>query len=762
MTSPSFRFKNAALATDGQAASGEAANDRFHPGGQACVRDHSGFLIITNGINLNRRVDDVLGYDGTSATALQLLQMRAVREPVAPAVGMMGAGKVFGRDFRWFIRCVNTRTGEFSGLSPAYGKLTNLGTEQPTGGTTYLGQNAYFRFAATGYDPRTDALQLFRNASRTPGVYYLVSQKSTTGVSYVDFVDDVVDEDLINATVYVSDAVPSGPTWAEGIMPPVCRSWQDPIGRTLYFGRIRFGRIRPKTSNAYVTITQGTDLATLNSGTFVPYFVDPGRIGQRITFFMDADCTDPIADPTVYRFQKAESNTSFRIYPELAVSSDAAAGATVTLYYNITDDIDERWTYMSEAGLPWLIDPRKTIAVGDDYDDGPLAWFSLAGEIFVQTKRRIYRASNYASLDPSQTVQFTIAADEGMVGFDSGCVTPAGWAYVHERLGPRIFDGSATRPLDRRGAVAGAFLASSQFANFEPSALESVVVGYDGEHHAVIVSYVPLGQSTLKETMTYHFEDGVWRGPNRERVSCVGLLRSTSEGDVFVTGDDFGSLMTREAQVLDVVPSLANYPIATGTVGAVESMGRIFTASSVDFSADGDERLRGCPIWFKNTSTGAFYFSRIADVLSSTSLELDGPPVTDTDGSASLTSAWTFGIGDIRFILETTYIGDGGEPFLPKLLREVGVRFKRGASGDSTTFEIGVSDDADGTYRGERTDSTTSTIPTVAVASAVYGRVSPHREGATFQIRLRGSSREGTPQIGAAVVAVEVMPGTLP
>lgn len=349
-----------------------------------------------------------------------------------------------------------------------------------------------------------------------------------------------------------------------------------------------------------------------------------------------------------------------------------------------------------------------------------------------------------------------------MVGFDAGCVTPAGWAYVHERLGPRIFDGSTTRPLDRRGAVAGAFLASSQFANFEPSALESVVVGYDSEHHSVIVSYVPLGQSTLKETMTYHFEDGVWRGPHRERVSCVGLLRSTSEGDVFVTGDDFGSLMTRESQVLDVVPSMTNYPITTGTVGAVENMGRIFTASSVDFSADGDERLRGCPIWFKNTSTGAFYFSRIADVLSSTSVELDGPPVTDTDGSATLTSAWTFGIGDIRFILETTYIGDGGEPFLPKLLREVGVRFKRGGSSDTTTFEIGVSDDADGTYRGERTDSTTSTIPTVAVASSVYGRVTPHREGATFQIRLRGSSREGTPQIGAAVVAVEVLPGTLP
>lgn len=759
MTVPSYRFKNA-TATRGLIASGEGSAEFLHPILPTKMIPANGFLLILNGWNLNRRMADTVGYDGTASTAVQLLQMRAPRQALMPATSALGVGRVFGRSYFWMYRWRDSRTGEHSGLSPLPDWRIDLGTEQPSGSTTYLGQNAAFAFSVSDAPAHADTLDLFRNTSLRADVVYLVQSVTLTGVSTVQILDDLTDDELFakEALTLSSDVVgaePAGFSWADGLMWPVCSAWNDPVGRTVYFGMRRFGRYGPNVLQ--VSVTQGSDLCSVASGSIGVRVIDQGRIGQRVRLYNALTGGGvAIADPTVYRIVKVESANTFRVWPEIQTSADVAAGATASLYFSIEDDRDSRWSFISEAGKPWLIDPRKTIAAGDDYDDGVMAWFSIFGEVYCQTKRRIYWAQNYVSLDPSLSIRFVVVADEGVVGFDAGCVTPLGWAFVHETRGVRLFDGRGVTPLDRDPSPFNDFMALDQFNAFEPSMLDAVVCFYDGANHAVVVSYVPTGGSTRRESLSFSIADKDWRGPYRERIAAHGQLRGTASENVLVCGDDCGSLSVREAQALDHTPSLTGFA-GTGTITSVDTK-RIFTDSGASFNGDSDERLRGSPIWFANSAGTAFYFARVVDVLSSTQLELDGPPVDEDGVLATLTTGWTYGLGTIRWDLVTAYI-DGGDPVHPKKAEELHLRFKRGAA--ATTFEAGCAEDANGTYAGQRISSTSSAAPTADVNGTVWAKMALQREGAVFQLRLRGSSRTGDPQITTALLDGVFSRGTL-
>lgn len=759
MTTPSFRFLNSETST-GAVSSGEGSTEFYHPILPVTLHPAAGFLVILNGYNLNRIQADFIGYANTSASAVHLLQMRAPRQPIIPMFSAVGTGRLFRRGAKWRYRWIDTRTGEFSGLSPIPDVEYDVGSETPAGGTTFLGQTAYFYLPLADAPPTANAIQLFANSAQEDETWYLADQfEIVSGATYALLTDNTTDDELF-AAQYVTtgspSAQPAGPTWEEGILWPMCRAWQHPSGRTIYFGMRRFGQMGP--TSVQVSLTQGSDLVTVGSSTTLQRLIDPGRIGQRI-YFSNSILSSPLNDPTVYRIVKVESATTFRVTPEIQVSTDLAEGATSSFYFYIVDDRDARWSAISEPNKPWLLDPLKIMAAGDDYDDGAMAWFSVGGRIFMQTRRRIYEAVGSETDSPSQSTLFIPRVEEGIPGFDAGCETPFGWVYVHEERGPRLFNGAISSPLSGEGDPFGDFQPFDQFQNFEPAMMGAIVCAYDSVNREVIISYVPLGQGTRKETLCFDTTTRQWRGPYRDRVSAAGRIRSTTAEDVFVTGDDFGELMTRNAQTLDVTPTVTGF---TGTSTITTWTGTHYlTDSNSSFNQDGDERLRGSPVWITQTSNSTLWFARIADVLSATQVVLDGPPVRE-DGTA-WSSSVVFGaytVGAIRWSLKTAYIDGTSDPARQVEFYTLNTRYKRGTTNE--TFEVAASEDANGTFAGERLGAGDEDPPTLDVVGRVHGEFRLKREGLLAQFRLRGLSRAGDPQIARATLIAEERSGATP
>lgn len=784
MTAPNYTFRNTDTSR-GLISSGEGSTEFYHPILVGSLFAASGFLLLLNGWNLNRRMVDVVGYDGTTTTASQLLQMRAPREAITPLISQPGTGSIIRPGARWRYRWYNSATGEFSGLSPLPDAPVNMGVETPLGSTNFLGQSAYFYIYVQNKPPHADTLQLFANTTDETDVWYLVDSK-TSGANgtYVYFTDDNTDDALffkLSVVTTSTTALPPGPGWSVGLMWPVVKAWSHPSGRVFYFGMRRFG-VHGLSMTA--AVTQGSDLVSMNAGVGTETrVIEPGRIGQRVRFYtVIGPPAVAVTDPTVYRIVKMESATTFRVWPELQVSALLADGASANWYWTVEDDRDARWTWISEPNQPWLIDPLKVIAAGDDFDDGCLHWFtvrhpssfgfSVITRLFMQTKRCIYEVNN-SETDPT-AAQFVLLRPEGTTGFFSGCETPFGWVYYHEQLGVRVFDGricsalgkAAQDPSQAGHAVVGGdplqiFLPQTQILNVEPTYLDEVRCIYDPEHHMVIVSYVPLGMSTHRECLVFSAMDNTWRGPYRESVNVAGEIRSTTSGNVTVVGDEYGNLLTRESQNLDVTPTLPSFS-GTGSITTVSTT-RVFIDSAAHFAQDTDEAARGSPVWF--TDGTYYYFARIADVLSDTQIELDAPPTREDGVAAVLTTGWTYGLGSIRWALTTAYIDapgdqDGpGDPEKQSKFYRLALRFRRGTS--SETFETGVAENANGTYVGTRISASSSPVPTRDSSGAIHGEMRFQREAGLIQIRLRGTARNSDPQITKALLIGEEMDNSI-
>lgn len=759
MTAPAFSFRNAATSR-GTVSSTEGSAEFYHPLLPVSLVAASGFLLVLNGWNLNRCLLDTVGPDGTSSTATQLLQMRAPREPISPLLSMVGEGRVFRAGAKWRYRWRDSRTGIFSGLSPLPDFEYNVGEDSLAGADTYLGQKAWFYLPTSGKPPAADTIDLFANSTQEDDVWYLADSQAIGSASYVLLTDDHTDDELFASLSVVTGsqtATPAGPTWSEGVMSSYVKAWLAPTNRVFYFGIRRFGRSGPQAE--YAAVTQGSDLVTI-SGTLYSSPIEPGRVNQRVRFY--SALVTPINDPTVYRIVKVESSMTFRVWPEVAVSAELAAGATANWYYAIEDDRDARWTQMSEPNRPWLIDPLKTLAAGDDAEDGVLHWFTTpgsgdlnsatgTGRVFMQTARRIYATSGsvisggVVSDNPAVSTMFTVAVGEGTTGFWSGCETPAGWAYWHAERGARLFDGIASRSLERVPDLYGETLAKDQVATFEPSMLEEIRAVYDEVNRVVLFSYTPTGGSTPTRVMAFYMPERCWRGPNRDVILAAGKIRSTTTADVLVTGDADGNLLVREAQSLDVTPTVSGL-LGTSVVSSVTSS-RIMVDTSNHFSTDSDEAVRGSPIWFSDGTY--YYFARIVDVLDDNTIELDGPPVREDGTAATLTAFWTYGIGSIRWSLTTTYIDAEGDPAKPIEAFSLDLRLRRGAA--SETFEAGCSVDGGTTFVGVSDGA----APTRDVSGKIHARMRFKQRGGVVQLRLRGISRNGEPQIVRPVLIGE-------
>lgn len=750
MTDIAFSFLGS-MANRGEIAGGESANEFFHPLLPADLVPSNGFLLVTNGWNLNRRLAEVTGYDDTATTAVQLLQMRAPDVPITPALSMLGTGRVFRRGAKWRYRWYSSLTGEFSGLSPIPSFLFDVGAEAPLGSASYIGQNAYFRIATSGMPPNADTLQLFANTSWQDDLWFLADQGTTVGVSYVNLVDDNTDDDLFTQE-FVSLDLPSGPSWPEGLMPPVVHATRHPTGSMWYSGVRRMGTHR---GLQYLEATPGSDLLTVrNDSTGEQRLIEPGRVGQRVRLITSS--IGAVDDPTTYRIVQVTNGYTIRVYPEIQVSVSIPDAATTQITsWAIEDDRDARAIYRSETRRPWLIDLTKTLYLGEDFEDTVLQIFFFRGITYAQTRIRIYGFLNDVTDDLSVVPQCFVASEYGSVGFHSGCITPYGWVFVHEGRGVLLFDGSTCMPLGRTPDPYQEFSPATQFSNFDKAQIEETRVAYDWDNHTVVVSYIPSGMSTLRESLFYVNAARAWRGPHRLRVYSHGSLRSTRSDDTFVYGDDFGNLAQFSKQAKDLIYDPDSTQNLTGAV-ASSATRRSFTSTVAAFNPNSDERVRGAPVWFTDPN-GVLYSAHVSGVVSTSTLELDSIPVDEDGNLAVLASNWTYAIGSIRWSLTTSYL-DMNEPILEKTLKKIGFRFKLGST--SETFYVAVSTNGSTTFSGERISSTSAPESSKDVSGLVSFESRLFHKGVSFQIRVRGLSRAGEPQITGPVVWVEVHPGT--
>jgi hypothetical protein len=763
-----FTFKNCVTSL-GRTPSGECSEEVFHPVGRFSLVATNGMLLILNGINVNRKILDLYGYDDSADSAVSMLQMRPPYEPLSPLISTPGNGRIFGRGYKWRYRWKDSRSGECSGLSPSPTFKWNLGVETPTGTQRYLGQQVYFNIPnAAPFN--ADTLQLFRNSSQEEGIWYLVAEARATG-SYIYLRDDFPDDEIF--TKETAGLTPN-PTWDEGLMPPVAKAYVHPTGRIWYYGLIRMGvhgrrgatsgSLQPTSANAVLNpdnewiITTANPVDTQNC-------INPARMGQRITATrgnVGGNVTGPgtgFRIVQVYQTGSGVFSYRVRLTPTLDLNAPPFDAADSQTAYIIEDDRDARSLYMSEPAKPTQIDPLKTVFIGEDFDDNLYHLFSLGGVTYAQTSRRIYRITNDFTLDPSLSMEVMAASEEGTVGLWSGCWTPFGWVYLHETLGVRLFDGQMSRPLGSQ-SVLDDFIARTQVDRIQLACKNETLLSYDEPNHKVVVSYIPSGRSHFTETLVYDPLTDTWRGPYRETVYSSGVVRAPGGDETTLFGDEHGNLFSREEQALDLVQAASGVTTSGSVTSTSTSVnGRFLTASAATFTGGG-ERVRGCPIWV--TRSGTYYYSVISDVVDINNLELLHKLV-DVDGNETVpTSGDTFQIGAIHWSLETTYI-HADEPIQPKKWGRLRMGFRRAAAGGGYT--VAVSLDDSGTFVGEQLESGSEAAASVTPTNEVYAEARLMRTAKAFTLRLRGlatgtSTTVGSdPKITSAIADVIVMAG---
>lgn len=734
MTEP-FKFIGA-YAHTGETSAGPGAAERLHPLYPTNIVGANGFMLVLNGYNVNRRVTDVLGFDGDPASAVYALQLTAPNLIMMPLISYAGNGQIFGLGYKWRYRWKNSRTGEYSGLSPSPSEAWNLGMETFPGSNQFLGQTAFFRVPLSDAPPGVDTIQIFRNSSAEEDIWYLISEQSTVGASYVNFTDTTSDDDLFNAAEIVSLANSSGPSFDQGVMPPVAKVYLHPTGRVAYYGLRRYGAPVVRTSTSSSVSPGDTSIVVSAS-------IEEGRVGQRLRL---GAYGASINDSTVYRIVSIQG-TTIHVYPALKTST-ALPSANSTVTFTVEDDRDGRAIYFSEPGQPWLIDPFKTIYVGHDSADEVLHMFSVGGITHVQTKQAIYRLLNDQTEDPSLSVFIQAASDEGCVGLEAGVETAFGWAYVHHGLGVRLFDGNKSYPVGGEDEYT-VFIANTQYQNIEMDAIGECKLAWDHDKKLLLFSYVPNGKSSHSECLAFDPMTKTWRGPWRQRLFSSGSMRTVNGDEVFVAGDDFGNLYKNDVQALDMVDP--NWT-TTGTIGTQSTAGALLYPSSIDTTKD----FRGCPIWIKRVSTGVYYYSVIANVVNSTTVLLQFPPVDEDGNVGGFVVNDTWAIGAIRWSMMTSYI-DAGEPVLPKKLEHLMLRFRRGVAGGDFLVDVALDGDIT-SFLGEKLASTSPAV-TVSPTSSIFKKVRLSREGRAFTIRLRGQSTSGHPQITGAMAELDIRGG---
>ncbi len=672
-------------------------------------------MVVLNGVNVNTQVPLVgqLGSTGVFAGAWPLV-MAAPASVLYPLLSAIGGGPVYGIGFKWRYRYKNRFTGDVSGLSPSPPWPINMGKPVSTGASEYLGQTAYFRIACGIHDipAYCDTIQLFRNFSGDESVWTLVKELDITaaqsGTGYIDFIDDVTDTDL--AFHETTSGIQPNPSFSEGMIPQCVKAHPHSTGRLLLYGTLKEFPYRQGT----VFVTVGSSVVTRTDTTTM---FTPNKVGQR--FRLVSITGTAIDDTTVYQIVEVPSDPGngisagavLRVTPHIQISTQLPTqGTTYTsVSYEILDDRSPRSVFPSEPGDPTSFDLLRSFDIGFDADDALLHIFTLRGVTYGQTATSIYRLINDTFTEPVGTVAATVTlqrvAPDGTTGFSSGCLTPFGWVFVHPTRGVLLFDGNAPPqgyetigttspcvPLGRQlpteifgpmdqflGAESDAYVAltGASRTGFEPSLLSEAHCCYDPQSGLVHVFYVPSGDWTLCEELSFDAEVQCWRGPWRNRVATShGTFKNSDGTELFCFGEDTGGIWIDNRQGFDLYP--ATVPASASSTSGV---GSVFVNSGASFDSTTFKEKGSSIVLSSPTGAGtanhALETTRIVDVIDGTTLVLQHPVVQSG-------YTWTYRIGGVRWLAQFAWI-DADEPIQPKTCERLRARIQRPASGASSS-----------------------------------------------------------------------------
>ncbi len=731
---PSFRLAQTTN-DNGQTSGGSWSSETFDPFAPTTLHPSEGFLLILNGVNANRLYNEITDSSGDPSEVSRPLQLTAPRGTLQPLLAGVGTGKVFGANLKWRFRTKHIDTGVVSGLSPVPDEGLNVGAEAIQGQNTYLGEKVFLRVESSNVPFGGDVIEYFRNTSNQQNVFYKVGEGAAGEIFEDDFSDDEI---VLNE----NDLLENCPTWAAGVLWPVCKAHNHPTNRTLFYNIRRMGDI---SYGGTASVTPGSNVVTLNGGTGIQRYIHPNRIMQR--FRMVQDGLDvAILDPTVYRIVEI-ANDGYTLYvtPEIQASAQVPAGVSTDVDFRIEDDRDGRAITFSETFKPWSVNPENTLYVGEDRHDNVQHVFDMGGVTYAHTNTALYAILNDKTEDPLLSAQLTKVSDEGCVGPRAGCITPWGWVYLHRDLGVRIFAGGQSVPL---GAINGQtiFGPKDQFSDLSVGAMNTAVLAFDPYTNKLYLSYVGIGRSHLDQVLTFDFGTGVWRGPHPMRLQSFGRVLGSGGEDLQVFGDDLGNIYTPEAsEGYDLtVNNVAN--TMSGTVAGVTTDS--FDCNSATFDGTGDKRLRGAPIWFQSQA-GVLYYSFIADIVGD-DCYLVHPPVSLDGLQGTLAAGWTFQVGGIGWRLTTSYI-DAGEPVQPKKATFIRTRFERDATGASVVISSDPEDT--GTFVAVENSP-------VSTAGTIHNKVRVMRQGVAHKFRMQGLVQNAEPRITAALADMEIRAGT--
>lgn len=735
---------------------------KFDPHVFTTIQPAFGRMLILNGVNANSQVPLVQGVSGINSIVLPLL-IAAPSAHLVPMVSWLGSGRVFGQGYRWWLRYKNSVTGDVSGLSPSTPFTINMGQETTPGADTYLGQKAIFRVASGSNDVPVscDTIQLFRNASGTEAVKYLVQEIKINGASYVQFIDDKPDEELVIEPETAGLQI--NPSFDEGTLPPLAKVHLHATGRAMLYGLKRMGPYRAGT----VSVTVGSSTVTRTDTTTA---FDIARVGQ--SFRLKTYTGSSIDDVQVYRINSVTTSTltvTPQIKPSTLLPTDGTTYTSVS--YEIIDDRDGRVVYVSEPGDPTSFDLLRAFYVGSNTSEDLYHVFSLRGVTYGQTNEGIYRFVNDVSTDPAVGIAILKVASEGTVGFHSGCLTPFGWVYVHPELGVRLFDGNAppqgyetigtvtpSIPLGEEDETKS-FQPNDQFlgrdddayssytgltrTGFDESLMSECRTCYDPFEHLVHVFYVPNGDWSLREELVFDADVKCWRGPWTMRgATAWGNLRNSDGAEAFTFGDAYGNLAFDRRQDWDMCAAGA----AAGTM--TSGQGYVLVNSGASFDSTTYQQQGASIVLADSTAAQTLQTTMVVDVIDGTTLIVERPVIE----SAHL---YTYTVGGIRWLFQSAWI-DAGEPVMPKQFNSVGIRFTKADSGASTAT-VGLLKDGDESLANMTGESGTPyALNPYSVDEPSYRTVRLDTGSRLFAMVAYGTSTTGDPEITEVTVDLQV------
>ena len=715
----------------------------------------SGALVL-DGVQENMRLG--------KAGAFHPFPIRAPMDELVPSVFADGSGCVFGKNYRWVGRWVNTDTGEVSGVSPLPRTGWDLGSSGDT--STFVGAKALLPVPTAPSNSGADEYQLFRNTSSQLGIFFLVKQVATS----VSFIEDNIPDTELATKLAVTFDFPV--TNAMGGRPwPCAKAFQHPgNGRTLLYGTKHMDSFVPNLTTA---VGEKPDLSPeqwkiTTTTSNHSHGLRSSREGQTLEL-IDSDSGAGVFRNALFEIVQIPSDTVFYISPPIPDDLDdlgsgfGANNVVDNTVMVVHDNRDRRTVFQSQPNQPYSYDMLEAFFIGFDSDEAINHIWQMGGITHAITNQRIYQILNDATVLPHQSMRINVGFEEGQIGLWAGTYAPFGYVFINDQ-GCRIFNGQIVQALGSQ-SVFSDYLAQQQLGTFEPSLIDNTFVFYDTEEHLLHVSYVPRGCATPERELVFDPESGVWRGLWRRRIFTAGSLLADTGDPQIVYGDEHGNLYYDQAQTMDCVnwEGAADPPLV-GTILTVASFMVLTTQTT--FTAALANKLRGMPILVEKAD-GSYTLNWIADVPANGKLVLQMIP------DDALVAGRGFLVGWIDWQATTAFI-DSGEPTHPERFQRLRLRFKKPTAAgtqtiDTDTFKVevaqyGQDEDAEiATFREVVTTEEDEAIPgTIYLDVEMEVMDGEQVRGRAFQLRLSGQSKQGEPEITQAIADFVVGSGRTP